>query len=54
MDEDKENNANFDLSVNLPKSRFGNSTNDDILGLVENRHSKNTKKSIKSAVTVFR
>ena len=47
MDEDKENNPNFDLNVNLPKSRFGNSTNDDTLGLVENRHSKNTKRALK-------
>ena len=54
MAEVQQNNANFDLNVDLSNSRFGNSSDIEIAELVESRHSANTKRSTKRCINLFR
>ena len=49
-----QNNANFELNFDLGQSRFVSCTDDDISKLINDRHSKNTKRSTARCVAVFR
>ena len=49
-----EKTVNFNLNCEIEPPRFVSYTNDDIAKLVENRHSKNTKKSTNRCVNLFR